>query len=228
MTRSDAATSEPESASSFPRATNSAGSTGTAEEQERRIAAARCGFTGDVTTARQMLHDEAPKVRSAALAALARNGGADAADVLLAIGDVSPIVRRTACELAVSLPRVDRARLLDDDDTTVVESCAFALGELGDVTAVSKLIELAGTHADALCRESAVAALGALGDPRGKEALLEALRDSPQIRRRAVVALANFEGSDVDGALRVHLTDRDWQVRQAAEDVLGVNVTERS
>jgi hypothetical protein len=34
-----------------------------------------------------------------------------------------------------------------------------------------------------------------------------------------VLALAPFEGPEVDAALARALTDRDWQVRQAAEDI---------
>src|SRR5437762_1926107 len=78
---------------------------------------------------------------------------------------------------------------------------------------------LAG-HADALCREAAVAALGAIGDPAGLPAILRATTDKPAIRRRAVLALAPFDGPEVDAALQRALTDRDWQVRQAAEDLL--------
>ena len=37
----------------------------------------------------------------------------------------------------------------------------------------------------------------------------------------SVIALAPFEGSEVDAALEQARTDRDWQVRQAAEDLLG-------
>jgi HEAT repeat protein len=48
------------------------------------------------------------------------------------------------------------------------------------------------------------------------------LEDKPQIRRRAVIALAAIESPESDAALRGCLTDRDWQVRQAAEDLLGV------
>jgi len=40
------------------------------------------------------------------------------------------------------------------------------------------------------------------------------------VRRRAVIALAPFEGPEVDAALEAARTDRDWQVRQAAEDQL--------
>ena len=68
---------------------------------------------------------------------------------------------------------------------------------------------------------AAVAALGALGDRRGLPAVLAACDDVPAVRRRAVLALAPFEGAAVDAALERARTDRDWQVRQAAEDLLG-------
>jgi HEAT repeat protein len=64
------------------------------------------------------------------------------------------------------------------------------------------------------------AALGALGDPAGLPAIIAACRDKPAVRRRAVLALAPFDGGEVDDALRTALEDRDWQVRQAAEDLL--------
>jgi HEAT repeat protein len=70
-------------------------------------------------------------------------------------------------------------------------------------------------------REAAVAALGAIGDERGLPAILHGCSDKPAIRRRAVLALAPFDGPDVDAALKSALDDRDWQVRQAAEDLLG-------
>ena len=53
----------------------------------------------------------------------------------------------------------------------------------------------------------------------GLPAILAATRDKPAVRRRAVIALAPFEGPEVDEALARALTDRDWQVRQAAEDL---------
>jgi HEAT repeat protein len=74
-------------------------------------------------------------------------------------------------------------------------------------------------HDDPTCREAAVAALGAIGDPAGLPAILAATTDRPAVRRRAVLALAPFHGPEVEAALDRALTDRDWQVRQAAEDV---------
>ena len=53
--------------------------------------------------------------------------------------------------------------------------------------------------------------------------MLAARNDKPAIRRRAAIALAAFEDPKVDEALKKSLDDRDWQVRQIAEDLLDVN-----
>ena len=55
---------------------------------------------------------------------------------------------------------------------------------------------------------------------RVREAILAATADKATVRRRAVIALAPFEGPEVDAALERARDDRDWQVRQAAEDLL--------
>ena len=70
--------------------------------------------------------------------------------------------------------------MLDDADETVVEVAAWAIGEQGKTTQaiIDRLSALAGTHADALCREAAVAALGALGHERGLPAIMAALDDN--------------------------------------------------
>ncbi len=66
-----------------------------------------------------------------------------------------------------------------------------------------------------------MAALGAIGDPDGLDAVLDALGDKPPVRRRAAVALAGFDDPRVEGVLQaVAADDRDWQVRQAAAELL--------
>jgi HEAT repeat protein len=106
----------------------------------------------------------------------------------------------------------------------VVEAAAWALGEHGaaaaETAALDALAAVARSHDDPLCREAAVAALGAVGDRRGVPAILDATRDRPAVRRRAVLALAPFDGPEVREALERARSDRDWQVRQAAEDLL--------
>ncbi|MFM8871399.1 MAG: HEAT repeat domain-containing protein [Actinomycetota bacterium] len=59
-----------------------------------------------------------------------------------------------------------------------------------------------------------------MGDVRGLPAILAGCTDKPAVRRRAVLALAPFEGPDVDEALQRALSDNDWQVRQNAEDMV--------
>jgi len=108
---------------------------------------------------------------------------------------------------------------LDDEDALVVDGAVFALGEHLYVAAVERMCVIATTHDDARCRESAVAALGAIGDDRARPAILGALDDKPPVRRRAIVALANFEGPDIDEALERASQDRDWQVRAAVNQL---------
>lgn len=108
---------------------------------------------------------------------------------------------------------------LDDPDPLVVDGAIFALAEHLYPDAVERLSELATSHEDPRCRETAVAALGALGDERGRSAVLCALDDKPAVRRRAIVALSNFEGPDIDAALARASEDRDWQVRAAVDQL---------
>ena len=132
--------------------------------------------------------------------------------------DPSPVVRRRACDVSVAVP-VPITALLGDPDALVVEAACFALGERAARDAVPALAEVAGRHVDPLCREAAVAALGAIADRAGLPAILAGLDDKPAVRRRAVLALAPFDGPAVEAALARARTDKDWQVRQAAEDL---------
>ncbi|MEA2716732.1 MAG: hypothetical protein QOI99_1049, partial [Actinomycetota bacterium] len=182
-----------------------------------RRAAAVSGHAGDEATARSLLADDGPGVRATALGALARMGKATDADVARALADPVAQVRRRACEVAVAHLDLDLRPLLTDADPMVVEAAAWALGERGPdgAGAVDDLVAVAGGHDDPLCREAAVAALGAIGDARGLPAILEATSDRPAVRRRAVIALTPFDGPEVDAAMARALEDRDWQVRQA-------------
>jgi HEAT repeat protein len=194
-------------------------------DRRRRVVVA--GHRGDATTARSGLADPDPETRALALGALARGRALRDADLERAAMDRSPTVRRRAAEEAGRLrggdPRPVAGGLLHDDDGSVVEMAAWALGEHRPPrpTDVEALTVVATGHEESLCREAAVAALGALGDRRGLEAVLAGTRDRATVRRRAVLALAPFDGPEVEAALRAALTDRDWQVRQAAEDLIG-------
>lgn len=189
----------------------------------RLRSAAEAGHAGDAATARSLLHDPDPGVRSAALGALLRAGAVTVADLEAASVDEAPAVRRRAAEvMAAGSPALQApiARLLGDADPAVVEAAAWAAGECDPPLpgSVERLSTLAVEDDDALVREAAVAALGAIGDDRALPAILAATTDKPAVRRRAVIALAPFSGPKVEAALERALTDRDWQVRQAAED----------
>jgi len=177
-----------------------------------------------------MLADDDPGVRATALGALARSGGLLPDDLAAALEDPAPLVRRRALEEVAALGDDPDGRgagvsilgLLRDPDRSVVEVAAWACGERRpcEAAAVTALADLS-TDDDPLVREAAVAALGAIGDPAGLTAILSATQDRATVRRRAVLALAPFDGPDVDAALALAATDRDWQVRQAAEDLQG-------
>lgn len=192
------------------------------ESTERRRRAAVAGHAGDAATARSFLDDPSPSVRATSLGALARAGGLTDDDLRRALADPDTGVRRRAASEARHRAGVDLVPLLDDPEPLVVEAAAWALGEraTADPPTIDRLSQVAVDHDDPLAREAAVAALGAIGDDAGLPAILQATRDRPAVRRRAVLALAPFEGPEVDAALERALTDRDWQVRQAAEDLL--------
>jgi len=186
-----------------------------------RRSVAVAGHTGDATAAAAGLTNPDPKVRATALGAMQRLTLLTDGQLAEALRDESPAVRRRAAEVAAAHPEVDLCEVLNDDDQTVVEMAAWACGEheANDDPVIAQLTALASSADDALVREAAVAALGAIGDPRSVEVIITATQDKPAVRRRAVLALAPFDGSDVEAAIERALTDRDWQVRQAAEDL---------
>lgn len=187
------------------------------------------GYRGDEPLARVGLAGD-PEARALALGALQRMGALTDDDVRAAATDTSPVVRQRAALLAATRPDVSLLALLHDADERVVETAAWAAGEQEVVAddVLHTLCALATDSRDPLVREASVAALGAVGDERGLPAVLAGCADKPNIRRRAVLALAPFDGPEVDAALSAALRDHDWQVRQAAEDLLphmGIEVT---
>ncbi len=190
---------------------------------------ARAGHTGDRELVETALTADEAKARVVAIGAAVRLGGLlDTPRLLRFLADESHDVRYRALEV---LPKLaDRSEAADAviallTDPDLAELAAFTLGEIephgaARARAVEALCRQARGHEDALCRESAVAALGALGE--GLSAILAACDDVATVRRRAVLALAPFDGLEVDAALDRALDDRDWQVRQAAEDLLSI------
>jgi len=186
--------------------------------QDVRFNVIAAGFAGDHTTARQGLTEQDSLVRASALRALYRMQHITPDELRIALGDVEPEVRRTAIECAVGFPDVVVHTFLHDTDIFVAEMTAWCLGER-DVTdtELDALIDATTTHPEAVVREASAAALGSIGNERGLPAILAACSDKPAVRRRAILALAPFDGDEVQLALENALSDRDWQVRQNAE-----------
>jgi len=194
-----------------------------AAERRRRVIIA--GHRGDADAIQQFVADDDAQVRAAALSALFRSGLLSGDHFLTGSTDSAPEVRRRTAKMAGTALDINigttLVTLLGDSADAVVEVACWAAGERAlDETTLPLLVAIATDHEDPLCRESAIAALGAIGDDRGLPAILLGCTDKPAIRRRAVLALAPFEGPAVDAAMTAALEDRDWQVRQAAEDLL--------
>ena len=191
------------------------------------------GHLGDSETLLRGLADSDAMVRTAALGGLARIERLTEVQLIRGLSDGETVVVRRSVELSghelASSALVDshllaRAQGNDDD---LAEVSVWALGERWEergneagADAILNVIEAAALrHADALVREAAVAALGSIGAERSIAVIIEAATDKATVRRRAVIALAPFEGPEVEAALAAAREDRDWQVRQAAEDL---------
>lgn len=177
------------------------------------------GHTANHILAREALVSSQPDFRVVALAALERLHELTDRDISTALRDPEPAVRRRAAELAARHPNVGLVVALADSDASVAEMVAWACGEHESPDTVPELCRLAINHPDALVREAAVAALGAIGDPAGLATILAATTDKPAVRRRAFIALTPFNGPEIEAALARAHADKDWQVRMIAADL---------
>lgn len=141
------------------------------------------------------LGDGSWKVRSDAVSALGKIGGARAVESL--IGE------------------------LEDRDTFVRYHAAEALGNAGDSRAVEALIKSMGDENGDVRRDSA-GALGKLGDARAVDALINLLGDGYKgARQAAIEALAKIDGARTVDLLIGLLSDRNPHARAEAAEVLG-------
>ena len=116
--------------------------------------------------------------------------------------------------------------LTDDPEPTVREAVATAFGELASRQAVPWLIETSLVDDDRHVKEAAVAALGAIGDPGAIDTLLEIMRGGPpQVRRRAIAAITVFDDERIEPAIQRAALDRNPGVREAAQMVVGKQLT---
>jgi HEAT repeat protein len=146
------------------------------------------------------------------------------------IADPSTPVRAAVAEKlgACGENAVDGLQQLETDgDPTVREAVATSYGEIGDASQLGWLVECVRSDEDRQVKEAAVASLGAIGDPSAIDPLLEFVRSGPpQVRRRAIAAITVFDDDRIEPALVRAAMDRNPGVREAAEMVVGRQITE--
>ena len=167
-----------------------------------------------------------PVLRRMAVTALDVHGAREFRSALHTLSsDPEPEVRAAVSEklgVVGGSAADDLVVLRGDEDARVREASATAYGELADPAAVEWLVYAASDDADRAVREAAVAALGAIGDPAAIDPLLHLMKDAPpQVRRRAIAAITVFDDDRIEPAIRRAALDRNPGVREAAEMVVG-------
>ena len=178
-------------------------------------------LNGEFQVVTEYLEHPEPDVRATALRVLDNEGKLEKGIVERSLSDSAFKVRNALAYLISRNRDIPAMKFLLDEDAEIVEIACWGIGERGDASAevLDVLQSITESHSDSLCRESAVAALGALGNRDALGSILKAVEDIATVRRRAVLALAPFDGPEVELAIAKALEDRDWQVRQAAEDI---------
>jgi HEAT repeat protein len=117
----------------------------------------------------------------------------------------------------------------DDDESEVREAVATAYGEISDSSVIPWLVEVGNDDRDRTVREAAVAALGSIGSDEAIDPLLGFIaKGPPQVRRRAIAAITVFDDPRIEPAIERAAFDRNPGVREAAEMVVGKQLTDGS
>lgn len=176
------------------------------------------------------LDDADASLRRLAVTSIETATGPDLCEALARMAsDPSAAVRAAVAEKLgecseAGIPELMRLR--DDAEPAVREAVATAYGEIGDSTQLDWLIERARSDDDRQVKEAAVAALGSIGDPAAIDPLLEFIASGPpQVRRRAIAAITVFDDDRIEPAIVSAAMNRNPGVREAAEMVVGRQIT---
>lgn len=174
-------------------------------------------------------HDDSVLRRMATTALDSEAAGRNVEALIVLLADEDAAVRAAAAEKLGSCGEVAFDALLetsDDDEAKVREAVATAFGEVGNVRALPWLTAAGRDDIDRTVKEAAVAALGAIGDESAVDALIELIKSGPpQVRRRAIAAITVFDDDRVEATIQRAAFDRNPGVREAAEMVVGKQLT---
>jgi len=147
-------------------------------------------------------------------------------EIIRALHDPSPRVRRQAAASLASMDRSDEAvealiHQLDEHPDLVEEETIEALGVLGDETAVPMLGAYLASPRARLGR-AAAKALGKIGGPLAVSALIRAVEstEDADVRRASLQALRVLEANSASQAIEGALLDPDPSVRIAAAEAV--------
>jgi HEAT repeat protein len=146
------------------------------------------------------------------------------------VEDVHPRVRYSAVSQLASLGQQDRVRSLvllrtrlQDSEPDVQAAAADSLGALGLKEAFEDLQKLYQTSSEWLVSFSIVAALGALGDPRGFDLLVDALESNNEMLQTvAIGSLGELGDPRAASLIAPYASHPDWQIRFRVAQALGV------
>lgn len=166
-------------------------------------------------------------LRATALAALhrLRPDGETPRQMLDALEDPSPVVRRIAAECLSEVPNVAVQErliaLLDEEDLEVRLIATETLARAGTEACLDALIAQY-EQADQRLRRALLSALGHIGGRASLDFLINVLRSSDtSLKRTALDGLARLADSRALPAVVIVLEEEDWGVRSAAVKALG-------
>jgi len=109
---------------------------------------------------------------------------------------------------------------LGHHDDLVVSRVCFALGDVGDSTAVNSLSEISN-HSSWQVRDQVIGALGKIGDNRASETVIGGFADSVgQVRKSAAVSAGKLAVNDAVNHLLNQLNDDFYGARMTALEAL--------
>ena len=176
---------------------------------------------------RAVIRDDNRCVRNIAARVLGNHGGSESYGLFTGmLKDARADFRETGAlglgELQDSRAITPLSDALSGDASPVVRmTAAWALGEIGEKTAIDALARALGDRAPEV-RRTAAWALGELNDKRAVRPLSAALNDAVlEVRLEAVWALGEIEDASAVPLLATATKDRDPRVRQQAAWALG-------